>query len=89
DMIFVKPVDEDILAAVAKTGNPIITVEDGTVEGGFGGLVAEWMTAHGYSPRIERLGLPDDFVTHGTPDQLKKLCHIDSESIYNTIKKLV
>lgn len=89
DMIFVKPVDEEILSAVAKACCPIITVEDGTVEGGFGGLVAEWMTSHGYSPRIERLGLPDEFVTHGKPEELKKLCNIDTESIYNTIKKLV
>lgn len=89
DMIFVKPVDENILSAVAKTGCPIITVEDGTVKGGFGGLVAEWMTSRGYSPKIERLGLPDEFVTHGTPEQLKNLCHIDKDSIYNTIKKLV
>ncbi len=89
DMIFIKPVDEEILEKVAKAGCPIVTVEDGTIEGGFGGLVAEWMTAHGYSPRIERLGIPDEFITHGTPEQLKDICKIDADSIYNTIKGLV
>lgn len=85
DMIFLKPIDESILEAVAKKGCPIITVEDGSVNGGLGGAVAEWMTSHGYNQPITRLGIPDKFITQGTPKELKHICAFDSESIYNAI----
>ncbi len=85
DMIFIKPIDEGILREVAEMGCPIVTVEDGTVNGGMGSAVADWMLANGYSPRITRLGIPDQFITQGTIPQLQKLCGIDAESIYKSI----
>lgn len=87
DMIYLKPADESILKKVADAGCPIVTVEDGTVNGGLGGLVAEWMTSHGHSPHIIRFGIPDKFITQGTPAQLKQLCGIDADAIYNAIKE--
>ena len=85
DMIFLKPIDEGILEEVAASGMPVITVEDGTVNGGLGGAVAEWFAARGIQRRITRLGIPDRFVTQGTPAQLKKLCGLDSPSILKAI----
>jgi len=87
DMVFLKPIDEDILSEVASMGCPIITVEDGTVNGGLGGAVAEWMTTHAHSPHITRLGIPDKFITQGTPTQLKHLCGFDTEAILSAILK--
>ena len=85
DMVFLKPIDENILQEVAAKGCPIVTVEDGSVNGGLGGAVAEWMTANGHSPRITRLGIPDKFVTQGTPAQLRHLCGFDTDAIVKAI----
>lgn len=87
DMLFLKPIDEAILKEVAAKGCKIITVEDGSYTGGLGSAVSEWMTANGHAPEIVRLGIPDKFVTQGTPSELKQLCGIDSESIYKQIIK--
>lgn len=88
DMVFLKPIDEQILQEVAESGLPIITVEDASTSGGLGAAVAEWMTSKGYSPRIHRLGIPDKFVTQGTPEQLKKLCGFDADAIAEAIMNL-
>lgn len=85
DMRFLKPIDEEILKEVAALGCRIVTVEEGTVSGGLGSAVAEWMTANGHSPEIDRLGIPDRFITQGTPAELRKICGIDARSIYNTL----
>lgn len=89
DMIFAKPLDEEILAEVAAKGCPIVTVEDGCRDGGFGSAVAGWMTSHGHSPAIIRLGMPDNFVTQGTPAQLKELCGYDAAGILGALEKAV
>lgn len=85
DMRFLKPIDEEILKEVAALDCRIVTVEEGTVSGGLGSAVAEWMTANGHSPEIDRLGIPDRFITQGTPAELRKICGIDARSIYNTL----
>lgn len=89
DMIFLKPIDEDILREVAAKQCPIITVEDGTVEGGLGDAVEQWMIAHGFTPKIVRMGIPDRFIPQGTVAQLHKFCGFDADSIVNTIKSVV
>lgn len=89
DMIFLKPIDEDILREVAQKQCPIITVEDGTVEGGLGDAVEQWMIAHGFTPKIVRMGIPDRFIPQGTVAQLHKFCGFDADSIVNTIKSVV
>lgn len=89
DMIFLKPIDKSIIDEVAAKGCPIITVEDGTVRGGLGSTVAEELASAGNAPKIVTLGIPDTFVTQGTPAQLKQLCGLDADSIYNTIVNTV
>lgn len=89
DMIFLKPIDKSIIDEVAAKGCPIITVEDGTVRGGLGSTVAEELAATGNAPKIVTLGIPDKFITQGTPAQLKQLCGLDADSIYNTIVNTV
>lgn len=89
DMIFLKPIDTDILDAVGKSGVPVITVEDGTVKGGFGTSVLQYFAEKGYSNRVEVLGIPDRFIAQGTVAQLKEICGIDARSIFDKIKRSV
>ena len=86
DMIFLKPLDTDILAEVAAKGCPVITVEDGTVDGGLGGAVAEWFSANAPAVKITRLGIPDRFIPQGTPDQLRHICGFDTDAIAAAIQ---
>ena len=85
DMRFLKPLDEDILHEVGQKFKRIVTVEDGVRTGGLGTAVLEWMSDHGYSPSITRLGLPDNFVEHGTVAELRKIVGLDPESIKRAI----
>lgn len=87
DMRFLKPADTDILSAAASAGVPVITVEDGIVSGGLGSVVAEYFAAGQHNPPLVRLGIPDRFVAHGTPAQLKAQCGFDADSIFETLKK--
>ena len=80
-MRFLKPLDEDILHEVGKKFKRIVTVEDGVRNGGLGSAVIEWMSDHGYDVKITRLGLPDNFVEHGTISQLREIVGLDNESI--------
>ena len=81
DMRFLKPLDEDILHEVGKKFKRIVTVEDGVRNGGLGSAVTEWMSDHDYNVKITRLGLPDNFVEHGTISQLREIVGLDNESI--------
>ncbi|MDE5687793.1 MAG: 1-deoxy-D-xylulose-5-phosphate synthase [Paramuribaculum sp.] len=85
DMIFIKPLDTAILEEVAGSGRPIITVEDGTIEGGLGSAVLEWLSQKGYSLPVTRIGVPDSFVPQGKVPQLFKLCGMDAESIEKAV----
>lgn len=89
DMIFLKPIDEEILREAAEKNCTVITVEDGTVNGGLGSAAAEWFAENGFSRTVTRLGIPDRFVTHGSPAQLKKLCGFDADGIFETILNTV
>ena len=86
DMRFLKPLDETILHEVGKKFKRIVTIEDGARNGGFGSAILEWMSDHGYSPAVTRMGLPDTFIEHGTVAQLRKIAGIDKESIRKEIK---
>ncbi len=81
DMRFLRPLDDRLLTEVAARFRRIVTVEDGVRQGGFGTAVLEWMADHGASCRVTRLGLPDEFVEHGTISELRHLCGIDREGI--------
>jgi len=89
DMRFVKPIDEEILHEVGRNFKLIITIEDGTIVGGFGSAVLEFMSDNNYSPVVKRLGVPDRFIEHGTPQELQKECGFDVEGIIKTAKYLV
>ena len=88
DMIFVKPLDTDLLRQAAARCDRLVTVEDGTTVGGLGTAVAEWVASNGVSARVTALGVADRWVDQGTVGQQQKLCGIDEESIYETVKKL-
>ena len=81
DMRFLKPLDETILQEVAERFSRIITIEDGVRDGGLGTAVTEWMSDHGYTPHITRMGMPDHFIEQGTVEQLRALCGIDIDGI--------
>lgn len=87
DMVFLSPLDESILRTVAESGAPIITVEDGVITGGLGTAVIEWLNINGYTNRVKRIGVPDNFVTHGSVEQLHRMLGMDEDSIYELIIK--
>ncbi len=87
DMRFIKPLDESLLEEIGKQYNNIVTVEDGVRSGGFGSAVLEWMSDHGFSPKITRIGLPDTFVEHGTVEQLRHITGMDADAIAAAITK--
>lgn len=82
DMRFVKPLDEVRLHHIFREFPKIITIEEGTVTGGFGSAVAEFKSAHNYSSQLKIMGIPDRFIEHGTIEQLYKECGLDAESIF-------
>jgi 1-deoxy-D-xylulose-5-phosphate synthase len=82
DLRFVKPLDEELLHEVGQHFSQVITVEDGILQGGVGSAVLEFFSMHGYTPRVERVGLPDEFVEHGKVSELYQLCGMDEESLY-------
>ena len=89
DMIFLKPIDTEILHEIGRKYKHVITLEDGTVNGGLGSAVMEFMAENGYTPRIKRIGLPDRFVEHGSVAELYALCGMDEESIAAAISECV
>jgi len=89
DMRFAKPLDEVLLHEVFKKYKKIITVEDGTVVGGFGSAVLEFMSANNYNATIKMLGIPDHIVEHGTPKELYRECHYDAAAIAETLREMM
>lgn len=87
DMRFAKPLDEEILDHVGHKFAHIITIEDGVRMGGFGSAVLEWMSDHDCHCHVTRMGLPDEFVEHGTVAQLKSITHLDVDAIKEQLKK--
>ena len=89
DMRFTKPLDEVMLHEVFKKYQKIITVEDGTVVGGFGSAVLEFMNENGYQAQVNILGIPDRLVEHGTPKQLYQEIGIDANGIAAAVREMV
>lgn len=87
DMRFAKPLDEKLLHEIAARFNKIITVEDGTVVGGFGSAVLEFMAHHNYTPAVKILGIPDRIVEHGKPEQLHRECNYDAKAIADAVRE--
>ncbi len=89
DMRFAKPLDETLLHEVFNKYDRILTVEDGTVVGGFGSAVMEFMTAHNYTAKMVVLGIPDRIVEHGSPKELHKECGYDAAAIKAAAVKMM
>ena len=85
DMRWLKPLDEELLHEVGSRYSRIITVEDGVINGGLGSAVMEWMNDHGYSVRVTRLGVDDQFVEHGSTKELYQLLKLDREGICESL----
>ena len=85
DMRFLKPLDEDLLTEVVQKFRSIVTVEDGVRAGGFGSAVLEWVADRNADCRVVRLGLPDEFVEHGSVPELRALVGLDAAGIARTI----
>ncbi|MCF8321514.1 MAG: 1-deoxy-D-xylulose-5-phosphate synthase [Flavobacterium sp.] len=83
DFGFVKPLDENLLDTILNNFETIITIEDGVITGGFGSAVLEFATKKSYNSKIINLGIPDEFIEHGTVQELQKYCKIDAESLVN------
>ena len=86
DMRFLKPIDEDLLHQILKRYKKIITIEDGTIIGGLGSAVLEFMADHNYHLSVKRLGIPDKFIEQGSIAELSKECGFDEEGIYKAVK---
>ena len=89
DMRFAKPLDEAMLHEVFRKFEKIITVEDGTVVGGFGSAVLEFMNEHNYKAEIKILGIPDRLVEHGTPKELHHECGYDAPAIKEAVLEMM
>jgi 1-deoxy-D-xylulose-5-phosphate synthase len=89
DIRFVKPLDETLLHEVFTNYSKIVTVEDGTVVGGFGSAILEFMNAHGYKADVSILGIPDRLVEHGTLKELHRECAYDAAGIEAAVKEIV
>lgn len=89
DMQFVKPLDETLLHGIFKTHKTIVTIEDGTIVGGFGSAILAFANTHSYKHHIEVLGIEDEFIEHGSVFQLQQLQQLDSASITKKIEQLL
>lgn len=89
DMRFIKPLDDQLLDEIGKKFKKVITIEDGVRNGGFGSAVLEWFNDHGYAPSVQRMGLPDEFVTHGSVDELRRIVGLDASHIKQNIEAML
>ena len=87
DMRFCKPLDTQLLEDISTRFSRIVTVEDAQRTGGFGSAVLEWMSDNGKAVKVQRIGLPDHFVEHGTVDELKAIAGIDNDTIKKVVKE--
>lgn len=89
DMRFIKPLDGNLLEEIGKKFKKVITIEDGVRNGGFGSAVLEWFNDHGYASSVQRMGLPDEFVTHGSVDELRRIVGLDAPHIKQNIEAML
>lgn len=87
DMRFCKPLDTELLEDVSARFKRVVTVEDAQRAGGFGSAVLEWMSDNNKDMKVQRIGLPDHFVEHGTVNELKVIAGIDNDTIKKVIRE--
>lgn len=86
---FIKPLDEKILAEILNADVPILTIEEAVLQGGFGSAILEYANDHGYSSaNIDRMGIPDQFIEHGSVDKLLDEIGLTTDTAVEKIKKL-
>ncbi|MBP2284029.1 1-deoxy-D-xylulose-5-phosphate synthase [Flavobacterium sp. CG_23.5] len=81
DFSFVKPLDEKLLHMIFTSFENVITIEDGVIKGGFGSAILEFASSNNYTSKIKTLGIPDEFIEHGTVGELQQYCKIDVKSL--------
>lgn len=87
---FIKPMDEAMLHRLFKANKPILTIEESMLEGGFGSAVLEFANDHGYNTaQVKRMGIPDEFIEHGSVDLLLRDIHMTKEQVVEDITTLV
>ncbi len=89
DMRFVKPLDKEILEEVFNQFDKVVTVEENAELGGFGSAVLEYMNKHNYKNDVLVIAIPDKFIEHGKPEELRRIAGIDAQSIYSRVKDFV
>jgi 1-deoxy-D-xylulose-5-phosphate synthase len=89
DLRFAKPLDEALLHEACSRYEKLVTVEDGTVKGGIGSAVLEFMAAHGYKNELRIMGIPDRIIEHGTPRELHHEAGFDAASIRETVLEMM
>ena len=89
DLRFVKPLDEMLLHEVFTKFDKVVTVEDGCLMGGFGSAVLEFMADRGYKAEVVRLGIPDEYIHHGTQEELWAACGFDVEAIVASVERIL
>jgi len=86
---FVKPIDNKLILNYSKNFKNIITLEEGTINGGFGSAVLELLQDNGIKANVKRIGIPDEFIEHGKQDIQKKITGIDKEGIKLAINEIL
>ncbi|WP_166920890.1 1-deoxy-D-xylulose-5-phosphate synthase [Flavobacterium poyangense] len=81
DFPFIKPLDNTLLLEIFNTFNTIFTIEDGTINGGFGSAILEFAAANNFNTTVKIVGIPDTFIEHGTVLELQQLCKIDVKNL--------
>jgi 1-deoxy-D-xylulose-5-phosphate synthase len=89
DMRFAKPLDEKMLHEVFTKFDKVLTVEDGTMVGGLGSAILEFMNAHNYKAELKVLGIPDQIIEHGTPKELQHECGFDVQAIIDAVREMM
>lgn len=88
DMIWLKPLDTSAISEIAEHYGAVLTIEDGILTGGFGTEAESALRAAGFTGEVEKLGVPDCWINHGTPNQLRHICGFDGPAIAAAVKKL-
>jgi 1-deoxy-D-xylulose-5-phosphate synthase len=89
DMRFAKPLDEKMLHKIFKKFDNVITIEDGCLQAGFGSAILEFMVNNNYKSAVKRLGIPDDFIHHGSQEELRHDCQYDTKAIIAAVHKIL
>ena len=86
---FIKPMDTGYLESIINKFDKLVTIEEGVLSGGFGDGISSWMLENGFKGKIKRIGLPDDYVQHGSRSQIFKHIGLDTDSITLAVKNLI